>query len=190
MSMAITGQRLTLDEFLALPEEKPYLEYVDGVVRQKMSPTNRHGRFEGELFRRFDGAGDRSDPLVAFVEVRVTFAGRSTVPDVVAMRSSRVQVDADGYVVDYTTVPPDLVVEIASPGQSRADQDERCRWFIRNGVVALRVDPQRQTVRVFRAASESGELIGSDVIDLEDVAPGLRFTVDEVFAVLRPRRPT
>ena len=188
--MAITGHQLTLDEFLALPEEKPALEYVDGVMRQKISPNNRHGRFEGELFRRFDGAGSPDDPLVAFVEVRVTFAGRSTVPDVVAIRSSRVQLDADGYVVEYTTIAPDLVVEIVSPGQSRTEQDDRCRWFVQHGVLtALRVDPQRRTVRVFRVAGESGDLRGDAVIDLGDVAPGLRFTVDEIFAVLRPRRP-
>jgi hypothetical protein len=36
--MAITQRRLTLEEFLKLPEEKPYLELIDGVVRQKVAP--------------------------------------------------------------------------------------------------------------------------------------------------------
>ncbi len=34
---------IALAEFLALPEEEPALEYLDGVVTQKMSPKGRHG---------------------------------------------------------------------------------------------------------------------------------------------------
>lgn len=29
-------------EYLALPEEKPYLEYIDGVVLQKPMPNKSH----------------------------------------------------------------------------------------------------------------------------------------------------
>jgi hypothetical protein len=31
----MVGRRLTIEEFLKLPEEKPYLELEDGVVVQK-----------------------------------------------------------------------------------------------------------------------------------------------------------
>jgi hypothetical protein len=39
LDVAITERRMTLEEFLKLPEidEKPYLELVDGVVRRKQS---------------------------------------------------------------------------------------------------------------------------------------------------------
>ena len=36
------GQRMTLDAFLALPEEKPALEFDGEVVTQKMAPTFDH----------------------------------------------------------------------------------------------------------------------------------------------------
>ena len=36
------GQQMSLEQFLALPEVKPYLEYEDGIVRQKMSPIFVH----------------------------------------------------------------------------------------------------------------------------------------------------
>jgi Uma2 family endonuclease len=51
------------------------------------------------------------------------------------------------------------------------------------------VDSERRTVRVFRATGETADLQGPDVVDLDDVAPGLRFSVDDLFAALRPRRP-
>lgn len=46
--MTITERRMSLEEFLALPEidEKPYLEFHDGVVTQKASPKLRHGLLE------------------------------------------------------------------------------------------------------------------------------------------------
>jgi Uma2 family endonuclease len=111
------------------------------------------------------------------------------VPDVVAIRTSRVQLDDHGEVMLYTTAAPDLAVEIVSPGQGREGQDERCRWYVANGVLAaVRVDPERRTVRVFRATGQPPDLQGTDVVDLDDVAPGLRFSVDELFAALRPRR--
>jgi Uma2 family endonuclease len=44
--MAVASSRLTLDEFLKLPEEEPALEYVNGVVSQKVSPKGRHSSLQ------------------------------------------------------------------------------------------------------------------------------------------------
>src|SRR4029079_536254 len=46
------GQRMSEEEYLALPEEKPYLEWVDGVVVQKAVPHRVHRL----LVLMFDGA--------------------------------------------------------------------------------------------------------------------------------------
>jgi Uma2 family endonuclease len=40
---------MTLAEFLALPEEKPYLEFINGEVVQKPLPTEPHGTLTSEL---------------------------------------------------------------------------------------------------------------------------------------------
>ena len=47
--MTITRTGLSLAEFLALPEEKPALEYVDGVVVQKMAPQYEHSTVQAAL---------------------------------------------------------------------------------------------------------------------------------------------
>ncbi len=45
--MVVARRRMiTLEEFLALPEEEPALEYADGEVTQKRSPSYRHGRLQ------------------------------------------------------------------------------------------------------------------------------------------------
>ena len=40
--MTLAREGLTLEAFLALPEEKPALEYIDGTVRQKVAPRPAH----------------------------------------------------------------------------------------------------------------------------------------------------
>src|SRR4051794_6074608 len=51
-----TETRLTLDQFLALPETKPASEYICGEVVQKAMPSGRHSLIQGMLaylFRLF-----------------------------------------------------------------------------------------------------------------------------------------
>ena len=181
--MAIAG-RLTLDEFLALPEEKPALEYADGEVTQKVSPNFWHGRLQFVV----TGHLDRSGVSSAAPETRTTFAGKSYVPDVIAFTWDRVPEGEHGEIPSDVSIPPDVAVEIRSPGQSLRDQVERCRWYVANGVRAsLFIDPLRRAVQVIRAGVESGPLAGDDVVDLSDVISGCAFTVNELFAALRAR---
>ena len=182
--MTITGRRLTLEEFLALPEEKPALEYADGEVTRKVSPKARHGTLQLVVANRLDVPGVSR----AFPETRTTYAGRSLVPDIIAFTWDRIPEDEHGEIPDDITIPPDIAVEIRSPDQTVRSQVERCRWYVANGVrVSIFVDPLRRVVRVFRPNGESGPLAGDDVFDLSDVIPGCSFSVNELFAALRAR---
>ena len=182
--MTITGRRLTLEEFLALPEEKPALEYADGEVTQKVSPNYWHGKLQFVVASVLDRPGLSS----AASETRTTFAGRSFVPDVIAFTWDRVPAGEHGEIPTDLTVPPDVAVEIRSPDQTVRSQVERCRWYVANGVrVSLLVDPLRRVVQVFRPEDESGPLADHDRVDLGDVIPGCAFTVAELFAALRAR---
>lgn len=80
--MVEIGKRLTLEDFLALPEEKPALEYAEGVVTQKPMPKAVHARLQSVLLRLFDRLGDPTKLFLAFPELRFTLGARSYVPDV------------------------------------------------------------------------------------------------------------
>jgi hypothetical protein len=73
--MAITQQGLTLEEFLALPEEKPALEYVAGAVRRKVSPEILHGLLQTMLCTWINGFAMPSRMAVAVSELRTRFGG-------------------------------------------------------------------------------------------------------------------
>src|SRR3954467_3751188 len=139
------GARMSLDEFLALPEEKPALEYENGVVTQKVSPKAHHGRTQGELVALVNLYGVPRRLALAFTETRSTFGGRSYVPDVGIYRWANLPRRPDGKIVNDFVTPWDVAVEVVSPEQSRREIEDKCRWYLANGVgLSLMIDPDRE----------------------------------------------
>jgi Uma2 family endonuclease len=185
--MAISQRRMTLPEFLQLPEDEPALEYEAGVVKQKVSPKGPHSKLQVQLARLFDNFAAPIKLASAFTELRTTFGGDSLVPDVAVYRWERIPRDSAGRVAEDFFTPPDLAVEILSPGQSQRDLIKRCRWYVENGVqIVLHLDPRNETVLLFLAGTEPNLLTRDDLIDLDLVLPGLRLTVRELFSPLWP----
>src|SRR6266849_3246397 len=113
--MALTQERIGLEQFLKLPEDKPALEYYDGMVIQKVSPKTRHSTLQGELVERINGFARPRHLAKAFPELRATFGGASPVPDVVILRWDRIPYDEKGILVDDITEAPAVAIEIVSP---------------------------------------------------------------------------
>lgn len=183
--MAITNWPLTLEQFLALPEAEPALEYgPDGQVTQKVSPTTEHSIVQRDLIMRLDGYAVAHRLGRAFPELRVVLGGVSRVPDVVFYRQERLPRAPDSTWLRYPTLPPDVVVEIASPGQARDELIETCRWYLARGTpVALLADPAESTVTAFMPG-RTATLRGDDALPLDGPLPGLMLTVAEIFAGL------
>jgi len=71
--MVVARRRtITLEEFLALPEEEPALEYEHGAVTQKMSPKGRHGKLQAIVTRFIDNYGIPRKLAQAFTETRAS----------------------------------------------------------------------------------------------------------------------
>src|SRR6476469_2455312 len=152
--MAIT-QQLTLEECLKLPEEKPALEYLHGMVTQKMSPRFRHSILQLLSGERINGFARPRRLAIALPELRTTYAGASTVPDVAVFVWERIARDANGEPLDEVVVPPDIAIEIASPSQSLRPLTSKCAWYVEHGVrVALLIRPNDQSIAVFRSGAE------------------------------------
>jgi Uma2 family endonuclease len=184
--MAILPHPPTLEQFLALPEEEPALEFENGRVTQKVSPKGKHSRLQVELVERFNQSARPTKLAQAFSELRITFEGRSYVPDIAVYRWARLSVDASGEIANDFTELPDLVVEIVSPEQSVMALVRRCLWYVAHGVpVALLVDPVDRSVLSIRPNQIPQSLSGSDRIDLDDLLPGFTLTVQELFDSLR-----
>ena len=166
-------------EFLSLPEEKPYLEYVDGVVLQKPVPNKDH-RLLTEfiivaiaLYRRAVGGDGSSGP-----------EGRVRLPDGSGFRLPDTAYWASGR-DDSSDSVPSVAVEVRSPDQAMAELRRKCRTFRQNGVdVCWLVDPASRSVEVFEG-DRDGERVAGDAVLETPVMPGFRLALGNLFAVLR-----
>ena len=131
------GKRMSAREFLALPEEKPYLEYIDGVVEQKPMVNANHGRTVARLDYKFivyaEGHGGDYGP-----ERRTgpTSVGNYLLPDTGFWLAGTPSGD--------DTVPT-IAVEVRSPNQSLTNARE-VLWLPEDGSAALADDPDKEGV--------------------------------------------
>jgi Uma2 family endonuclease len=173
------GQRMTLDEFLALPEEQPPLEYVDGVVRQKVAAKPVHASIVFFLAKALDDLAVRRRLGVVLPDARFVATGWSPVPDILFFRRERLRTRR---APDDFTEPPDLAVEVISPGQTLADEAQKCLDLLESGtVVALLVLPAEEAVFEFRQQRPLRVLRGDDPLPVDDLLPGLGLTVRDIF---------
>jgi Uma2 family endonuclease len=182
----VLAQRLTLDEFLALPDEKPALEFEpDGRVTQKVSPKGKHSSLQGTLCELINRYAARDRIARAYSELRAVFGGAAYVPDVSVYRWDRIPRDPNGEVADDFRTPPDIALEIVSPRQSTNALVRRCLWYVGNSVnIALLIDPADRSVVRFFARAQAVALRDDDVIAVDEVLPDLKLTVNELFATL------
>jgi Uma2 family endonuclease len=181
----VVGRRMTLDEFLALPEQEPALEFVNGVVTQKVAPQGQHGILQGDFIQRINTVAKPRKLALAIPELRATFAGLSRVPDVAVYRWDRIPRLPNGRAANRFTEPPDVAIEIVSPDQTATDLVTKCIWYVKNGVrIALIADPTQDTVLRFRPDALPDVLTGDDRIDLDEVLPDFELTVNELFGSL------
>ena len=116
---------ITLEEFLKLPETKPASEYIDGKIVQKPMPKGKRSTIQAELIISLNASlkppktarascsiastrGTRATAFRAFPELRCTFGGRSTVPDVTVFTWDRIPRDNNGEIADSFQAAPRL----------------------------------------------------------------------------------
>jgi Uma2 family endonuclease len=173
------GQRMTLEEFLALPEEKPYLEFIDGVVQQKMAAKPVHSSIQTTLAETLNQFARPRRLGIAFVEARFVNNNWSPVPDVAFY--CRASLTVRRAPTDFTAAP-DLAIEILSPGQTVNELLKKSLGFLERGTrVALVVSPPDETVLVLRQGETLALLTGDTQIGLDDVLPGFQLTAHDLF---------
>ncbi|MCS6861990.1 MAG: Uma2 family endonuclease [Abditibacteriales bacterium] len=79
--------------------------------------------------------------------------------------------------------PPDLAVEVFAPDETEEAYNEKVREYLRWGVrLVWLVDPNTQTVIVYRPDGTRTALKGNQVLSGEEVVPGFKCRVRTLFA--------
>jgi Uma2 family endonuclease len=143
---------LTLDIFLTLPETKPASEFIDNQIIQKPMPQGKHSTLQGDLVPAVNAVLKPKRIARAYPELRCTFGGRSTVPDVAVFRWERIPRDPDGRVANAFKLAPDWTVEILSPDQSQTKVVRNILHCLENGTeMGWLIDPEELVVFVYFA---------------------------------------
>ena len=186
--MVQTSERtLTLKEFLALPETKPASEYIDGQVSQKPMPQGKHSLLQSELVPAVNAIVKPQRIAVAFSELRCTFGGRSTVPDIAVFTYGRIPVDTQGRVKNVFKAAPDWTIEILSPAQSQNRVTRNIVHCLNYGCqLGWLLDPEDETVLAY-PPGKSPEFFEepADLLPVPDFAKDLKLTLEELFNFLR-----
>jgi Uma2 family endonuclease len=168
---------MSLEEFLALPEEKPSLELIDGEVCQKpMGKTDRAIATTNLIRLLLVHPFTRDGRPLA--ELGLPFPGfmppNHRVPDLSYFKPGR------AIARPYPTEPPDLVVEVRSQGQTLASQRRRLEFLRERGVPAtLLIDPEEQRVYL-HDGPKAWAASGDDEITIESLG-GFSFRVAGLF---------
>ncbi len=86
--------------------------------------------------------------------------------------------------VAYPSVAPTLIVEVLSPGNTKAEIDRKLREFFAAGCkLAWVIDPATKTAKVHTSATKAKSLDESGVLDGGKVLPGFKLPLAELFAV-------
>ena len=169
----------TLEQFLAMPETKPALEFTCGHIDQKMSPTTEHALLQKRVCTLLDELGLG----VAFPELRVILAPEAAkVPDVAFYPNDELPKTPHGRWLRYPEWAPSVAVEIASPNQGLEELRDKCRFYTAHGSAVALLLPESETVEVFGAGTDAIETCRGD----EFISDMLTFTPAQVFAPLQP----
>ncbi len=176
--------RMTLDEFLALPETKPYREFVRGEVFEKPMPSKDHsdlvfelvGLLRDYLKSHAEGRGgtelrhaDRGEDRVYLPDINVTQGGRTS------PRGSTAPIEQT----------PDFAIEVLSPDDRASRVLDKTDFYMRSGVRLLwLVDPDNESITVYRPGEQPVTYHGPATIDARPVLSGFELDLEALFAVL------
>jgi len=178
-----TTQRLTYADYRALPDDGKRYELVKGVLREMPGPRPPHQRTLGWLFLKIQ-------PFVAEKKLGEVFLAPLDVhlgddlvyqPDMLVIAvGGRAKVTEDD-----VSGPPDLVVEIVSPGSRSIDRKEKLTNYAHYGVrECWLVYPDTWFVEVFGLREGRFQLLGrygeGETVRSEVLA-GLEFPAEALF---------
>ena len=183
--MAITATKLlTADDLLRLDSEGVRGELIRGVLHETTSSGLEHGEIAAKLtillgifiMPRKLGTLVASDVGVWLERDPDTVRE----PDIAYFSAARLPPDVR--ITGYAEVPPDLVVEIVSPSDTRREVRDKARMWLSYGVALVWVvQPDTRTVEVYEAGRAVVTHTEQDTLDGAAVLPGFTCPISDLF---------
>ena len=181
--MPASERLVTAEEFERMPDDDYHYELVDGRVVRVSPPGSRHAVLTlriGMLLAQHAEAGHLGAVMTDGGFKIATSPDTVRAPDVAFVLQGRIP--ETGLPDGYWPGPPDLAVEIKSPGDRPSEIRTKVDDYVARGVrLVWVVDPKKKTVTAHTPQSPPVTLGADDVLDAGDVIPGFSCTVSRIF---------
>ena len=180
-----TTRPVTAEELLAMPDDGCRYELIEGKLVKMAAAGFKHGRYAGD-FVVLLGSYVRSHRMGVVLTAEAGFRLASE-PDTVRVPDaaflSRERIEELGEPDGFWTGAPDLALEVKSPSDTCAQVERKALVWIEAGCRAVvTLDPQREMARVYRPQAGAVTLTENDTLEIDDVVPGWRLPLRELFA--------
>jgi Uma2 family endonuclease len=179
--VADVASPMTAEQLLhaSIPDKRT--ELVRGVLRVREPAGDRHGRITMNLTARLVahveriGAGQLFAAETGFTLFRAPDTVRAA--DIAFIRRERLP-EAD---TGFLEVPPDLVVEVLSPGDRPGETLAKIGDWLEGGArLVWVIDPGRRLARIYRRDGTESVIGENDALDGEDVLPGFSCSLSAI----------
>ena len=183
--MSTVVKRWTYDDLLAMPEDTAIREIFDGKLFVSPSPFLRHQRIVGRLYAAIFNYLEEHPIGEVFVAPLDTVFSLDNVcdPDVFFVSHERSSILTNKHVHGS----PDFVIEVLSEFNAKNEKVRKLAIYERFDVTEYWiVDPEANTIRVFRRDGKALPLVSELAASAGDVAvtamfPGLTVDLAELF---------
>lgn len=172
---------ITLEEFLAMPKSHDRYELIDGNIIAKIAPQRFHSKKQRALLRYLEDWGESRGEVGIEWSVILQRRGKAWVPipDLLFVSQNRLPENLGD---EPCPIPPDLAIEIISPGQSFGEMAEKAMDYLNAGIFRVWVvDPQAQSITVFTPDSMPITYRGDERLLTDIALPELNLTAHALF---------
>ncbi len=144
--------------------------FVHGVVAQRI------GRFIGNFVSEHQ-LGEVAAAETGFIMGEKTYRGAD------GAFISNENLEKHGYPQGFFPVAPDIAIEVVSPNNTSEEMMEKVNLYLENGSrIVWIIYPQTRVITVYRQNNVVSLLRENDTLDGEEILPGFRLSVAELFA--------
>ncbi len=174
---------VTAGELGRMPNSRA-CELIEGVIK-RMSPAGwKHGEVSADFVRRLaqhvkdQDLGKTFSTETGFTIARDPDTVRA--PDAAFIRKDHLPATPPEDA--FWPGPPDLAVEVISPSDTTGEIDDKVKaWLDAGSAMVWVVNPKWRSVTVYRSATDIKTLTENDELSGEDVLPGFRCRLREIF---------
>ena len=182
--MSTTTQTMTADELLLMPKEGMRYELVKGELKEMAPAGFEHGIVIAKLTWRLGQHVEMNNlGVVCGAETGFKIGSKpDTVraPDIAFVSAERLS--QIGITKKFWSGAPDLAVEVLSPGDTVDEVGDKVEDWLAAGTKAVWiVSSKLRNVTIYRSLTSIIVLSKNDELDGQDVVPGFRCKVAEIF---------